>query len=169
MSYATTPVMGVDLDATVTGTTTNGENRVFALGTRIVTPDGAEYMYVQAGSAITQYHTVAIDENYQAVPITTTLNNAGYRVGFAQVAFADNDIGWVAINGSNINILVAASCNADVPLFCTATAGVLDDAGATTTDKITGIVAIAGSTTGTAKAVEVLATWPQANSPGAGT
>lgn len=169
MTYATDGTLGVDLDATTAGTTTDGEDAVFPLGMIVTAPDGQEYMYVQAGSAITQYHTVSIDENYQAVPITTTLNNAGYRVGFAQVAFSDNDFGWVALRGSNISILVAASCNADVPLFATATAGVLDDAGATTTDKITGVVAIAGSTTGTAKAVEVLATWPQANSPGAGT
>jgi hypothetical protein len=90
-------------------------------------------------------------------------------VAFAQTGATKNQFFWAAKRGSNINALVAASCNADVELYATGTAGVLDDTVTTATDLVKGVVAVAGSTTGTAKAVEILATWPRANTPGAGT
>lgn len=130
--------------------------------------DNTEWVYVQCASSasITQYDTVAIDENYQAEPVTPALLNVGHGVGFAQAAFTKNQFGWVAKRGSNINARVAASCNADVELYATATAGVLDDAVTTATDLVKGVVAVTGTTTSVAKAVEIIATWPRANTPG---
>ena len=133
------------------------------LGEIAIGGDGTEWVYVNAEAAITQYHTVEIDENFNASPLTIANLHNGYDVGFAQAAFQSGQKGWVARRGSNINALVAKSCNADVALFATSTDGVLDDAATgTTTDLVAGVVAVAGSTTGTAKAVEIIATYPHA-------
>jgi len=117
--------------------------------------DNTEWVYVQASGAITQYDCVAIDENFQAAAMTKTLADAGHDVGFAQVAFVDNDYGWVACDGANNSVRVAASCAADVSLYTTATAGVLDDTSASQT-KIEGPVLVAAGTSAAVSAREVL-------------
>lgn len=143
MTFATSGMLGVDVTATPTAAD-------FDLGTAIIGTDGTKWVYVQASGAITQYDAVAIDENYQAAALTKALADAGHAVGFAQVAFADNDYGWVAVEGSNISVRVAVACQPDVALYTTATAGVLDDTSASQT-KLTGAVVVAsGSASGVA-------------------
>lgn len=160
MGYPTSGIIGIDLDVTTSGTTTDGENAEFALGTTTPATDGQEYMYVQAGEAISQYDCVAIDENYQAVKMTKALADAGHRPGFAQVAFSDNDLGWVAVQGSNISVNVLASCAADVQLYTTGTAGSLDDTSGSQT-AIRGVVLVTAATT-TASTRECIAVNPSA-------
>ena len=153
MTTPVSPVLGVDFTATPT-------TADFSLGTRVIGSDGTEWVYVQASGAITQYYAVAIDENYQAAHLTTALNGAGHMLGFAQVAFADNDYGWVAVRGSNIKVKVAASCTADARLYTTTNAGILDDASASAASRVYGVVAVtAGATAATA--VEVIASFPR--------
>lgn len=154
MTAVTSPMLGVDFTATPTSPD-------FAVGTRCMGADGTEWVYVQASGAITQYYTVAIDENYQAAHLTTALNGAGHMIGFAQSAFADNDYGWIAVRGSNIKATVAASCAADARLYTTTTAGVLDDASASAAARVYGVVAVTGAATN-ATAVEVIASFPRA-------
>lgn len=132
MAYVTSPVIGIDLSAVTSGTTTDGENAKFRLGTKFTGTDGTEYVYVQAGAAIStttsQPFTLAIDENFQAVKITKTLASAGHFIGFApQQIISDNDFFWAIMRGANFNIKVAVSCAADTNLWTTATAGILDD------------------------------------------
>lgn len=131
--------------------------------------EGTEWVYVNFEAAVKQYHAVEIDENYNASPLTIANMTNGYDIGFTQVAANSGEKGWVAKRGSNIKALVAASCNADVALFATSTAGVLDDAGGTATDRIDGVVAVTGSTTATAKAVEVIARYPHSTNISGGT
>ena len=64
MAYVTDGTLGIDLAATTAGTTTDGADAKFTLGKRVTCTDGSVWVYVQAGAAITQYYTVAIDENY---------------------------------------------------------------------------------------------------------
>ncbi len=135
MAFVTDGKIGVNLDLTTAGTTTDGVNALFSLGTRTTGTDNTEWVYAQAGAAITQYDAVLINEDFQAVPMTTTLateasGSAGDFVAFAQVAFNDNDLGWFATKGSNIRARLSASCAADTMLYSTASAGVLDDASA---------------------------------------
>jgi len=152
MAYSQSGRIGVNLTETTAGTSTDGVNALFPLGTLDYGTDGTCWMYVQAGAAITQYDCVLINEDFQAVPITTTLateasGSAGDFIGFAQVAFADNDLGWVALKGSNIQCRLSASCAADTMLYSTASAGVLDDASAGVL--INGVVAVAAVTAAT--------------------
>lgn len=133
---------------------------------------GTEWVYVDAASAISQYDAVGIDKDYKATPLTVTAITNGEKVGFAQAAFTSGQKGWVAVRGgkgADLKVNVLASANANVPLFATATKGKLDDTGGTATDRIDGVVAVSGSTTGTAKAVGILATWPMGVDIGAGT
>lgn len=160
--------IGANPDRVTSGTTTDGEGAEFKLGTRAYGPDGIEYMYVQAGAEIstatTQPFTLAIDENYQAVKITKALAIAGHRVGFApQQIISDNDFFWAILSGSNFNIKVAVSCAADITLWTTATAGVLDDTSGATHVAVFGVVlVVAASTSASAGSTvrEALATRP---------
>lgn len=117
------------------------ENMDFDLGDFVYGNDGTQFMFVQAGEAIAQYAWVGIDENMQAFELTKAIADDGHFIGVAQVAFADNDGGWVAVKGANIQGKLALNCAADVPLYTTGTAGVLDDT-ATTQTKIDGVVSV---------------------------
>ena len=159
MAYVTSGLAGVDLTKTTTGTTTDGAGAEFALGTVVMGTDNSEWTYVQAGEAITAYSWVAIDENFQAVKGTKTLADAGHSVGIAQVAFSDNDMGWVCTSSAgNISVRVLASCAADVQLYTTGTAGALDDTAASQT-AIRGVVLVTAATD-TASTRECIARFP---------
>ena len=161
MAYVTDGKIGINLAATTAGTTTDGAGAEFALGTRVTATDGSNWIYCQAGAAITQYSWVAIDENFQMVMGTKALADAGHGVGFAQVAFSDNDFGWVAVNApGNINVRVLASCAADVQLYTSGTAGALDDTSASQT-LIRGVVLVTAATN-TASTREAIAVYPSA-------
>lgn len=161
MAYVTSGMIGVDLTKKTAGTTTDGAGAEFALGTRVTATDGSHWVYVQAGAAITQYSWVAIDENFQAVMGTKALADAGHQVGFAQVAFSDNDMGWVAVHApGNITVRALASCAADVQLYTSGTAGALDDTSASQT-LIRGVVLVAAATN-TASSRECIAVYPSA-------
>lgn len=149
MAYAIDGKIGIDLATTST-------TPQFALGDTVRTNNDGVYVYVQANGAITQYHTVAIDENWQAASITTALANAGHKVGFAQVAFANDEYGWVELRGNSITATVAAACEPDVALYTSPTAGVLDDLATTTYAEILGITAVT-SGNATSTAVEIIA------------
>lgn len=135
MTQVLDPYIGVSFELQYTGTTTDGEDAPFALGMKARGADGTEWVFVQAGAAITQYDTVIVDENYQAQAITTTLateasGDSGCLIAFAQLGFSDNQMGWVATKGSNISARGAAATTADVLLYTTATAGVLSSTSA---------------------------------------
>ena len=151
MGYSTSGCLGVRYDSTST-------TQEHDLGTRVQMQDGGMAVYVQASGAITQYDAVAIDEDFQAAAATKALVDDGHFIAFAQVAAADNEYIWVHQTGSNINCRVANNCAADVPLYTSSTAGVLDDS-STSQTKIDGVVAVAAVTTETS--TEILATWPK--------
>ena len=125
----------------------------FALGTKHVEVNASglstEYEYVKASAAIAINSACKIDDDGTIARLTTTLaGTEPTRVGFAQVAFASGEFGWVAIRGA-FNVLAAANCVQDVKLYTTATAGVLDDDG-TSTKLIQGVKILTTVTTATA-------------------
>jgi hypothetical protein len=107
-------------------------DKKFDLGTSTYDDLGSRWEYVQASGAITIYDYVKIDDDFQAASATTTTNPSTEpaRVGCAQVAFADNEYGWVVRSGQHTGRF-AASCVQDVKIYTTATAGVVDDAATT--------------------------------------
>lgn len=156
MAHLTDGTIGVDL----TRTSSTPE---FALGETHKGTDNTEWTYVQANGAITQYDAVGIDENFQAAALTKALADAGHQIGFAQVAFTDDYYGWVARTGSNIKCRLKNACAADVSLYTTASAGMLDDTDASQT-KISGVVAVTISSA-SGDDEEIIATYPFADQP----
>lgn len=140
MAFATSPIVGANLGSTST-------EQLFALGTRVIGDNGTEWLYVKAGSAVTQYDVVAINSSYSAVPVTSTLAGQGITPGFAQIAFAANDYGWVALKGaSGLRVRTGASTVKDSLLYVGTTglsAGQVGSTSATGRVALNGVVTVA--------------------------
>ena len=120
MSISTSALIGVALNNT-------DSSPSFAVGTTVNLNDGGQAVYVQASSDVSQYAAVSVRVDNTVVPITTTNSANSKVVGFAQASIASAYYGWVQIGGKPV-VKLAASCLPNVPLYTTATAGVLDDA-----------------------------------------
>ena len=161
MAYITSGTIGANLDTTST-------TPLFALGERYSGTDGTEWVYVQASGAITQYFSVGIDEDFQATVLADAGGAASHLWGAAQVAFADNEYGWIPVKGTNFRVRVAASTSADAKLYTTGsggTAGVLRSSGATGAVALNGVVitvaaSASAGTGGLGLVREVIATYP---------
>lgn len=164
MAYVIDGTIGVDLTKLVAGTSTDGDGAPFTLGTQVRGTDGTVWMFVQAGAALSQYGFVAIDENFQANPINAARTTEGQLVGVAQVAFADNDFGWVARAGSGtIKGLVRSACASGVALYTdVSAAGFLDDSATATQNLIEGVVILTTqtSTTGQEGGASLILSYP---------
>ena len=134
----------------------------FKVGEHSYGDNGTTWRFVKAAAAIKQFDAVTIDENHAATSMTNANARKGYRVGFAQVAIASGDYGWVAMSGTGIQCRVKAVLNHTGAIYCPATssgsAGVLR-ASAATRIKIQGLVTVTTSS-GSAKSPEIQATWP---------
>lgn len=147
-------LIGANVDQIDTGTTTDGQNALFSLGTRVRGPGGDEFIYVQAGEAISttanEPFAVAIDENYQALKMTTALAVQRHRLGVApRIAIPDNSFFWARVAGSNFSIRVAASAAADTPLRTTTTAGRLGTASTASAVVFAGAVIVTAASAST--------------------
>lgn len=155
-------VIGVNLSATLAGTgTSSDEGNEFEVGKCVTAQDGQKYMYVHASGAIAQYDVVGISETFEAAPLTKAMADDGWMIGAAQVALADNDFGWVAVQGV-VEVNVLASCAPDVALYTTGTAGKLDD-NSTSQTKIDGIVQVDAAVTSATNTTAIL-TYPRSSS-----
>lgn len=99
----------------------------FFPGTVVNLSDGGQAMYVKALSEISTYACVLIDASATARMSTTALAVTLKRVGFAQTSIASAFYGWVQLGGAPL-VNCATNCAPNVPLYTTATVGVLDDA-----------------------------------------
>ena len=151
MAYGTSGAIGVNLAA-------NETTASQALGTREPSTDNQEYVYVLAGSAITQYQFVGIDEDFNAYPLTKAMADDGWIIGVAQTALTAASYGWIAIRGANLTGNVSGSCAADVTVYTTGTAGQIDDTSTSQTN-LDGVVVVATNGTTAAANVEVLLTY----------
>jgi hypothetical protein len=153
-----TPVIGANVNRVTAGTTTNGENAEFQLGTRVIGPDGNEYVYCQAGAAlttaITSPNAVAIDEDFQASLMTTALALDNWELGFAPIGtgialIPDNSFFWARVNGATFNARVSASAAADTYLRTTITAGRLGTASTASAVVFYGVVLVTAASAST--------------------
>jgi hypothetical protein len=128
-------------------------------GTVVNLSDGGQAMYVKALSELSTYACVVIDASSGAQMVTTTKVANCKRIGFAQTSIASAYYGWVQLGGAPL-VNLATNCAPNVPLFTTATAGVLDDA-TVSAGFIAGIVA--QNTISNATAVTIVAGYPHAS------
>lgn len=155
MASVNSSILGVNLSQVVAGSASVlGVGASHALGTRVSGTDGTEYLLVQAAAAIStttsQPYCITVDENFEAVKCTKATLSAGHMVAFApQLILADDAIFWAITKGANFNIRVAASCAADVNLWSTATAGVLDDTSGATHVAVLGVKLVVAASAST--------------------
>jgi hypothetical protein len=119
-TFITSPILGANLADT-------SSTPSHATGTRAYTSDGGMAVYVKALSEISTFAAVSIYADQTAQMLTTTTSASTKRVGFAQTSIASGYYGWVQTAGV-VKVNLAANCDDNVPLYTTATAGVLDDA-----------------------------------------
>jgi hypothetical protein len=150
MAYPTDGKIGIDLTAAASS------SRAYTLETVVNASDGSVWQYVTNVTAITQYDCVAISANGTAAPVTTALANTGLKLGFAQVAFAASQNGWVALQGFGLKVNTDASCLPGVPLYTQDTAGSLSDATASLTHSpVLGVMLIATQSVAGATAANI--------------
>jgi hypothetical protein len=127
------------LGVTVGAKSTNAE---FDLGTRHYDPNtDKEFIYVQAGEALTANAAVVITEAGQVemADTTSTASAFGDRVGVVSIAFDNDDFGWAQIYGA-CTVSALTGCAANVPVIATGTAGRVDDATTAGSEVINGLV-----------------------------
>lgn len=152
--FNTSGLMGIDFASRKAGTTTDGAGAEFPMGMLAFGGDGTIWRYVQANAAIAKGDYVCIGADNQCRKGTKALVDGGHTIGVAQAAFADDELGWVLVQGVGVvNVLI--SCSASIPLSTTGTSGFLDDIAATATQRtITGIQLVTSVTaSGTATAI----------------
>lgn len=158
MAISTSSVIGVNL-------TRVDDSALFPVGTIVNLNDGGQAMYVQSTtSALSTYAAVSIDAAGLAMMLTTTNAATSPRIGFAQVSIATGKFGWVHLGGTVV-VNLAANCDDGVPLFTTATAGVLDDA-TVSAGYVMGVISTV--TISNATAVTCIAAYPHAGRYGGG-
>lgn len=164
MAFEAISPVGADFDA-------ESSTAKFALGTQGRSLSGVDFVYAKANEAIgTQWMYVTIDEAGLALKGTKAAVDDGHQVAIAPITFTSGYYGWFitrapvstvttnAGDSDSVKVRVAASCNADVALYTSGTAGVLDDA-STSQTKVEGIVATTAVTA--AAATEVIITYPR--------
>lgn len=131
-------IVGADLSNAISGLT---DGKSFTLGDEHCF-NGKTYVFVQADGAIVAGDVCIFTEAFQADQIDTT-NSAGAvgdRVGVALYAFADDDYGWLQVEGPIDAVNVGSSCAANTKLNTTGTAGRIDDDATSGAETILGLV-----------------------------
>lgn len=101
MAYGRSPILGVKPSQADT-------DPEFDLGTRAEV-DGVKYVYCQANGAVATQLPVAFTSGYQAA----ASGNAGTVEGVSVTALADNEYGWIAIQGEvTCNVAGSTAANA---------------------------------------------------------
>lgn len=146
--YSTSQVMGVTL-ATVYSPPAAGsynygtDNPPFAVGTITDAGDGSKWVFVKfgVGGATTGGFVCVYDEDFLAVMMSNSVGALGDKIGVfgGSSSAVANDYGWLQTYGTCDQIQVLASCNPNVALASTVTAGALDDAVANPTKNINGM------------------------------
>lgn len=128
------------------------------LGTRILGTDNTSWVYVQASGAISASDVVTIDSSFQATRATVASAIAGGQLGFAQVAFADDDYGWVPLNGAPLTVNVSATSTLNVAIYVGTTSGHLSTTASSAT--VNGVVLLTANTSTAVAAFSAICTWP---------
>ena len=137
-----TPMIG----AQPIGETSSTKRHPLGTVVQAIDPDMGEgdFIYVIASNSVAQYDAVAIKAGYKIAPLTITNGKTCGEVGFVQIANGTKDTYmWAQKNGTPV-VKLAIACQASVPLYATATGGVLDDA--STSVQLQGMVALTEAT-----------------------
>lgn len=121
MPYSTSNVAGVNILDVFAAPAPHG------VGTVVDLSDGGQAIFVKALSEISQFAYALIYADGTVQMSTTTLSANSKRGGWAQNSIPSGFFGWLQLSGTPKGNL-AANCDDNLPLYTTATSGVLDDA-----------------------------------------
>ena len=129
MGFSVGSLIGAANNNDVQANTQNGVSvqPAFALGTVTPMNDGGHAIYVKALSELSTCAACAVYADGTAQMLTTTNAGTCKRVAWAQTSVPSAYFAWLQ-SGGNFKGNLAANCAPNVPLYTTATAGVLDDA-----------------------------------------
>ncbi len=144
-------IEGVDFSATYAPVTSGGvlvdpvvPGLPFTVGTRVFGSAGSVWMFVNTVSGLTANQAVGITEStvtlstaaivptYVAEALTKSLADQGCMFGVAVNAITATYYGWVQLSGPAY-VTLKNGCLPNVPLYTTASAGMLDDTSASQT------------------------------------
>lgn len=134
------------------------------LGTRINGTAGTTYVYAHADGAISAGDAVTIDASGEVTRATIANAMAGKQIGFAQVAFSDNQYGWIAISGNPLNVLVSATSTLNVALYIGTVSGHLSTTAGSAT--MSGVALQTASTTAAVSLFTAIVNWPKVKADG---
>lgn len=129
------------------------------LGTRILGTDGTTWVYVQADGAISAADAVTVDSSHTATRATIATAMGGAALAFAQVAFADNDFGWVPVTGNPLSVNVSATSTLNVALYIGTTSGHLSTTAGSAT--VAGLALLTANASTAVAAFSAIVTWPR--------
>lgn len=86
-----------------------------------------QFMYVEASNSIAAFDAVAVKPGFKIAPLTITNGKTAIEVAFSPVAVPDKNTFTLVQNGGRPIVRLALGTQPNVPLFATATGGVLDD------------------------------------------
>jgi len=145
----------------------DGATALFGLGTHVLGNNNSEWIYVNAGAALTTGQLLCVSVSFSANVATATLVSGSsaatfpQRLAFSQGAFAASDFGWVAVRGDALNVNLSSSSTMGLPLYLSTV-----QSGTITT--VTGSVTLAGilytscSATAIANPATIgVVTWPR--------
>lgn len=116
----------------------------FAVGQRAIGNAGTQYIFCLSTNGVTANQAVGITEStvtlstaaivptYVAEALTKSLADQGCMFGVAPTAITATYYGWIQIQGPAY-VTLKNSCLPNVPLYTTASAGMLDDTSASQT------------------------------------
>jgi hypothetical protein len=137
----------------------------FELGSLVDGENATQWMFVKCAAAVKQFDCVVIDELFNATSVTNANSRYGYTTGYAQVAFAAGDVGWVALQGSGVQCRTKGVLRNSVfvcaPATASGSAGVLRGSAAGRL-RLAGLRVVStatGSGTGV-RSPEIQARWP---------
>lgn len=158
MAFSTTPIAGLTLDNLEPTQTNAGSQVTDSLGRKRRLVSSAAAGIISAGC-------LSISSTNVASLMTPALAVEGALIGWVPVSVSCSATGqyfWAILDGP-VTIRVAVSCQPDVPLYTTDTAGVLDDATVSLSQfQIMGVAVDTGSSNSAAAASNLPAT---ANNP----
>lgn len=157
-------VIGVNLQGNSDGATAN-----FGLGQHVIGNASSEWIYVNAGVALTTGQMVSINTTFTAVPaslanVVNPLVAGTTQLAFVQGAFAASDYGWVCLRGDNMNVLLSTTSTLGAPLYVGGSNGGALQTNTMNSGTLAGISFVTASATGTITAANTAyIVWPRAN------
>lgn len=143
---------GANLNATTT-------DQLLSLGTVCTAQNNTRWTYVQADGAISAGDLVTIDDAGQATRATIAAAMSGDVLAFAQIAFADNEYGFVAVSGNPVTANVSATSTLNVAIYIGTTSGHISTTASSAT--LAGVALMTANASTAVASFNAIVSWPR--------